>query len=110
MSDRYKLNADGTTERVEGDLLGWANAFELSDNHIALDKDDKFYISTIFLGLDYSHGLGAPQLFETMVFNQPMDGKDIECERYATKEQALKGHKEFVEKYMFPKDNSKEGE
>lgn len=54
------------------------------------------YISTVFLGLDHSFGrdTAAPVLFETMVFEGPLDGMQ---ERYTTWADAEIGHKAMVE-------------
>lgn len=46
-------------------------------------------ISTVFLGIDHACGAGPPVLFETMVFEGPLDQY---CERYCTWEEAEQGH------------------
>lgn len=62
----------------------------------------RYRVSTVWLGLDHSHGLGGPPLiFETMVFERRRargifglyhpDVFDIQW-RYATEEEALRGH------------------
>ena len=68
-----------------------------------------YFISTIWLGLDYGWrmmpedgSLYRPIIFETMVF--PINDKKIEysdgrMERYSTQEEALTGHNAMVEKY-----------
>ena len=54
-------------------------------------------VSTIFLCIDHSFGLGGPPiLYETMVFGGPGDG---EQDRYTTREAALIGHDAMVEKW-----------
>lgn len=50
-------------------------------------------VSTVFLGIDHGFGRGE-RWFETMVFGGPMDG---ETYRYATWDQAVKGHQIMVE-------------
>ena len=61
---------------------------------------DGKWISTVWLGLDYSHGNGPPLIFETMVFefidNRP---SEIDMQRYSTEEDAIIGHLEMVKKY-----------
>ena len=57
-------------------------------------KVKEYEISTVFLGLDHSHGHGPPVLFETMVFGG--DKYDCVQERYYTKKEAIKGHKKIV--------------
>jgi hypothetical protein len=52
-------------------------------------------VSTIWLGLDYNWGHGAPIIFETMVFSETL-GQDRPCWRYATEDEARAGHEEVV--------------
>lgn len=61
------------------------------------------FVSTVYLGLDHSFGMGGPLIFETMVFPKKGDGHDIDIKRYATLEEAKEGHKRMVEKY-YPLD------
>ena len=51
-------------------------------------------VSTVFLGIDHGFGIFGERWFETMVFGGPIDG---ETYRYATWEQAVKGHQIMVE-------------
>lgn len=51
------------------------------------------WVSTVFLVHDHQYGDGPPLLFETLVFEGVLDG---ECERYATWEEAERGHAEMV--------------
>ena len=83
----------------EPDLIKWANWFETANRHVAKDEIDGVSISTVFLGLDHGFGDGPPILFETMVFGGELDQ---EQERYATFEQAEKGHKLMVERIKHP--------
>lgn len=56
-----------------------------------------FWISTVWLGIDYRFGgHGAPLIFETMVFGND-DGAhdlsfDFDCRRYSTEAEARDGH------------------
>jgi len=83
-------------ELVPVELLEWAKWFETTDRHVGNDTINGYRISTVFLGLDHNFGVGAPLLFETMVFG---DDDEEDMERYATYEEAEEGHKRFVEKY-----------
>ena len=57
---------------------------------------DDILISTVFTGVNSCWDDEQPPLvFETRVFNGPMDGW---CDRYSTWEEAEKGHQEIVEK------------
>ena len=92
MNGRYVLDADGNP-KPEPDLMAWAKWFETGDRIVARTKVGEAEVSTVFLGLDHSPGASVPLLYETLIFGGPHDG---ESERYATKEQAQKGHAEWV--------------
>lgn len=47
-------------------------------------------ISTVWLGLDHSHGDGLPLIFETMVFG--LEGEGAPRWRYSTEVEAIDGH------------------
>lgn len=92
---------DGRREPVPCNDIGkWGSWFERHKKagkhrlaHSELVRNgNKCYVSTVFLGLDHAIS-GPPILFETMVFNGPMDGHQI---RYHTREEALAGHWEVV--------------
>jgi hypothetical protein len=73
-------------------------------NKIKRDIVGDFLVSTIWLGMNHAFMSDKIEIFETMVFlNFP---KDIYCQRYATKEDAIKGHNKIVE--MFSKKNKEE--
>lgn len=91
MSDRYVL--DGQTPIVEKDLMKWAEWFEKSDIAVAKYKNGDVSVSTVFLGLNHNYGIGAPILFETMVFGGKFDG---EQERYSTWDDAENGHDKMI--------------
>lgn len=67
----------------------WAKWFEKADRRVAETKIGKARVSTVFLGLDHAFGGRPPMLFETMVFDGPLDG---ETERCTTWEQAEAQH------------------
>lgn len=59
----------------------------------------RLWISTVFLGLDHSWGLGQPVLWETMIFhggNQRNPGHGCECWRYSSIAAARAGHRQIV--------------
>ena len=94
MSDKYIL--DGHNPVPCDDLIEWARWFETANRHVAKTKVNKeVTISTVFLGLDHNFGEGCPALFETMVFGGKLDEQ---MERYATWDEAEKGHRKWVEK------------
>ena len=100
MSDKYILNEAGEPERCNN-LLRWAMWMETADQArcVAVDEvGESIRVSTVFLGLDHNFGFGgAPILYETMVFGGPLDG---EQERYATREEALRGHAEALSRVV----------
>jgi hypothetical protein len=74
-------------------------------------EDGQWYVvSTVRLSIDHSFGHGPPQLFETMVFASSngegvTDWMDLDCDRYATEEEAQDGHIKMVEKWRYtPED------
>ncbi len=83
---------DGHTPVPEGDTLRWAKWFETADRTVRQDFVGHLRVSTVFLGLDHSFGIGGPPLlFETMVFSGGQTVFGIQ-ERYATWEEAEHGH------------------
>ena len=92
---RYVLDADGEP-RPEPDLNVWADWMQTADRTLALNVlDDGTRVSTIFLGLDHaSPFIGAPILWETMVFGGPHDQFQ---KRYYTKDDAILGHSQALE-------------
>jgi hypothetical protein len=76
----------------EGEEIGlyeWTDLFEGGRFHLK-SKIGDFFVSTVFLGIDYNFGVGPPAIFETMVFHD--DYSDLPCERYSTKQEATDGH------------------
>lgn len=63
--------------------------------------DGKF-VSTVWLGLDYSYFGEAhgPLIFETMVFPKRGEFGELDMDRYSTEEEALIGHAEMVKKWL----------
>jgi hypothetical protein len=61
------------------------------------------WVSTVWLGIDHAFGQGPPLIFETMVFPSK-DGPltDLDCDRYSTEDEALRGHQRMVEKWSKP--------
>lgn len=77
---------------VPVDVLTWAQWFETAgaERIVGQETIGRWFVSTVFLGLDHSFGEGARYLFETMVFDE--DGKSIDCTRYPTWDAAEAGH------------------
>ncbi len=107
---------DGIVESVD-DLMVWAKWMESEEGRkerrIGWTEVGEYYVSTVFLGLDYSFSMSEdakPVLFETMVFElkettEEIFGKphtfnksvDDFGERWHTIEEARAGHDRIVE-------------
>jgi len=113
----YVLDEQGNPQPATG-LLQWAEWMETAHRQIALTEFAGGRVSTIFLGLDVNFLFGPesdplhyrPVLWETMIFLHPADADlsvgapvfggslDLEQRRYTTREEALEGHREMVER------------
>ena len=74
------------------DVAEWGQWFAANAQarHVGDDQIGEARVSTVFLALDHRHfGDGAPILWETMVFDGPLDG---EMDRYSNLEAAIEGH------------------
>lgn len=109
----YYLNDDKTYFPCT--IEEWAEQLEdlhINDKkHIAEDRLNGLYVSTIWLGMD--HGLlfdsdlnAYPLVFETMVF---VDGHwgELDMQRYSTYNDAIEGHKRLVDNVYNGKYNQK---
>jgi hypothetical protein len=89
----YRL--DGHVPVPCADVLTWAQWFETADRGVATDTlPTGVRVSTVFLGVDHGFSMAQrPVLFETMIFGGP---HDQDTWRYATWEEAEKGHRQAV--------------
>jgi ABC-type phosphate transport system permease subunit len=82
MWEWFKLNQDGEYRRIKQDLVGTYN------------------VSTVWLGLDHSFTGGILEIFETIIFSLeriPLGlATVVFMERYATEEEAIKGHEAAI--------------
>jgi hypothetical protein len=90
----YTLADDGMTPVPCADLVAWGRWMQTAERRVSQDYDEgdddaTIRVSTVFLGVDHSHGGGPPLLWETMVFGGPLDG---ETARYPTHAEAVTGH------------------
>lgn len=92
--DKRRIDETILSAHTVGPTPG-ATEQEIADANATLAMvHNEIRISTVFLGIDHSFGVGGrPILFETMAFGGVMDGK---CERYATEEEARAGHADMV--------------
>ncbi len=61
-------------------------------------------VSTVWLGLDHSHGTGKPVIFETMVFGSNGPGDELDCVRYSSLEEAVAGHERLAKEHALVLD------
>ncbi len=105
MSDRYILDPTGEPVR-EPDLMKWSTWFEAASEmrddgtcarHVACSErgepGHEVRVSTVFLGVDHNFMGGQPVLWETLVFNGPLD---MEQRRYTSRAEAEIGHAQMV--------------
>lgn len=81
-------------------MLQWATLMGDEEyKRVAYSKfSNGYWVSTVWLGIDHSFGFdGGPVIFETMVFGAGDDTPD--CRRWRTREEAVAGHHEMVEKW-----------
>jgi hypothetical protein len=79
------------------DVTEWVRLFgDAEYKRVAYDEleDGRYTISTVWLGLNHQFGRGPPLIFETMTFGP--DGAADCCRRYATLEEAKRGHEEML--------------
>lgn len=92
----YVLDENGQprhakTLREWGEFFEKPNSRRVAEDHLP----GGVWVSTVFLAMDHSWGDGPPVLWETMVFGGPLDGEE---ERYISRESALQGHAEMVDR------------
>ena len=94
------------------DMEQWARLFGDTERRIIARTElpGEVTVSTVWLGIDHSYGDGGPPLiFESMVFAR--SAADMDCVRYATREEAEAGHSELVTRWTgwTPGDERPEG-
>lgn len=92
---RDYYNRDGTA--FNGSYAEWCNVFGKTDRNVEKTKvgNDRWIVSTVFLGFDHSFGKGKPLIFETLVMGpEPYDGI---CYRYSNETEAVEGHEAVVQ-------------
>ncbi len=71
-----------------------ASEMSFPGKRVAKDTAGVAEVSTVFLGLNHGWGDGPPLIFESLVFDGPLDG---EMRRYSTEIEARAGHAELLE-------------
>lgn len=83
------------------DFIEWGKWLEIQ-NRIVKQQVLKngYFVSTVFLGLDHGFGRSKkPIVFETAVFPNKKNLRDVDLRRYATWTEAEKGHKKIVRQW-----------
>lgn len=81
----------------------WEEIFSGKDRFLAGDRirSKRLRVSTVWLGISWRLEVeegGRPLIFETMAFADDEDSwEDLGCWRWASREEALKGHAEIVD-------------
>ena len=89
----YVLDDDGQPLLMP-DVLVWARWIESHALSVQEDwMDEHIRVSTVFLGIDNSWGVGDPILWETMVFGGRCNGY---VRRYTSRADANAGHGKTV--------------
>ena len=58
------------------------------------------WVSTVWLGINHSFQEDCILIFETMVFSTKDSLEDLDCERYLSEEEAIKGHERMCKKWV----------
>lgn len=95
MKDKFILDENNNV--IPANLMEWA-VFREDRNKTIVKQElvGRKWISTVFVGIDMAFCEDTKHLFETMVFTKKNGGTDIFCDRYATWDEALKGHAKAV--------------
>ena len=109
---QYVLDERGNPVPAAG-LLQWGEWMQTANRQVALTEFPWGCVSTVFLGLDCNFDPVPmreplhyqPVLWETMIFVKPaytenavLKDLDMEQRRYRSREGALEGHREMVER------------
>ena len=88
---------DGHEVISTSDVHEWTQMWETDSRYVGNTEVGDARVSTVFLGIDHRFsGDGPPLVFETMVFG--LDDYDEQyTERYATWDEAERGHARIVE-------------
>ena len=65
-----------------------------SYKRIGGDQVGKYWVSTVWLGLNHAHRPGQILIFESMILDE--GGVDVYCQRYKTEAEAILGHQQAL--------------
>lgn len=102
----YLLHDDNTITSTNNHIAFAKNKHEkwkIRQEYVVV-KGHKFFVSTVWLGIDHSFRGGPPLLFETMVFeerdisSEPSFDVEVDCVRYHSYQDAIDGHQKMITK------------
>lgn len=78
------------------DTATWTKLFhDRKYQIIKQTRVEDWVVSTVWLGINHAFGGGPPIIFETLILDDSQG--EVDGTRYSTEDQALKGHKRFVQ-------------
>ena len=100
MNNKFRRDGTPYPDGQEG-LMEWSKDMEDPNKKIVEQTElpNGKCISTVWLGLNHRFEEGKPLIFETMVFPKKGDYGELDTKRYSTEIEAIKGHREMVEKW-----------
>ncbi|MDD5199248.1 MAG: hypothetical protein PHC88_05540 [Terrimicrobiaceae bacterium] len=110
--DKYRRDGTKYPPGMEG-VLEWGRDFEDREKKIVRQDElpNGYWVSTVWIGINYRYGDGPPLIFETMVFDSRNgDAADYQ-ERYSTEDDAIIGHLKAVDHFAtYAKSESSNGQ
>jgi hypothetical protein len=92
--NKYILDENGEP-KICNDVYVWGEWYEnVSNRSILFNQVGDVKVSTVFLGLDHSFGIGDPVLWGSLITGGSYDGHE---ERYRSKKEAITNHDKLVE-------------
>lgn len=88
------FDRQGNPMTQEQYIAAYSGDFESTRRVAKTEFPGDVMVSTVWLALDHSFGVGPPLIFETMIFGGDHSGLQW---RYATEEEAAAGHERVVE-------------
>jgi hypothetical protein len=72
---------------VPASIEEWYRFLQSPDRIVGVLTFNDVTVSTVFLGVNHGYGDGPPLVFETMVFDGPMDGYEERCSTWQEAEE-----------------------
>lgn len=96
----YILGPDGHPVPCS-DVREFGEWFQTADNRIVQqDRVNNLLVSTVFLGFDHGFDDGPPVLWETMVLEAGEHPLSEMQQRYRSRDDAIRGHREVLQQVL----------